>query len=766
VTALLFSLLGATLVATLGAQDVPTGVVVGRVLDGRSQAPVAGATVSVSNGTVTALTDSAGRFVLRALPSGIVTLVTRRLGYAPFAFNDVVVSPRKPAEVRIVLEPVAATLGAITVRPEAFPPVPASATPVSTQNYSAEEVRRQPGAQEDVLRAISVAPGVGVTNAARNDLVVRGGAPFENLFVVDNIEVPNINHFGSQGSTGGPISLINVRFVEHASISAGGFGARFGDKSSSVTLLTLREGNSERRSGELNVAASQVGAIYEGPIGRSTTFFVNLRQSYLDLLFQLIGLSFVPAYTDATAKVVWRPTVRDAISALTIAARGSVSFNNDTDSARLSNSQVLAPEQRQYFSGVTWNRLVANGVLTTTLGRTYTRYRSMQRDTLLSPVFENTSREGETSLRSDLSLSLTPRWQLDVGAVARVASALDYDVTLAGPLRRDDQGALQPLSIDTTITATRTSAYMQSSVGVTDALRVVMGIRFDHNSAIVSSARFSPRASVAWRATPRITTSLSAGRYWQSPPFVWLAGDARNHTQLTPWRADHAVLSVVGRVGSETKVQLEAFAKRYASYPTRLWRPQAVLSPSGFDDATTDIPFGLEPLSSQGTGTVRGVELFVQKRLGASGVYGQSAVSVSRTRFAARDRLDRRGAFDTPVTANVLVGWRPNPVWEGALRVRGSSGFPYTPFNEGGASAGTLDFARYNAERLNTFFAADVRLDRRFVLRGGQFIAFLDLQNVTNRNNDSPPQWNPRARRAERSAGVGLLPTIGLNWEF
>ena len=173
-------------------------------------------------------------------------------------------------------------------------------TPVSSQTYRAEEVRRQPGAQEDVLRAISVAPGVGVTSGARNDLVVRGGAPFENLFVVDNIEVPNINHFGSQGSTGGPISLINIRFIESVTLSTVRFGARYGDRASSATSLTLREGNRERVAGELNVAATQVGAVLEGPIGQQASFFVNVRQSYLDLLFKAIGLSFIPSYSDVT----------------------------------------------------------------------------------------------------------------------------------------------------------------------------------------------------------------------------------------------------------------------------------------------------------------------------------------------------------------------------------------------------------------------------------------------------------------------------------
>jgi hypothetical protein len=285
--------LGAVSVAA--AQEGATGVITGRVIAAVSEQPLAGVTVRLSVGTVATQTDSLGRFTLRRVPVGIVTLDVRALGYAPVLRGDVAVSPAKPAEVTIRLRAVERQLQAVTVRPAAFPPLPPPLTPVSTQVYGSEEVRRQPGAQEDVLRAVSVAPGVGVTSGARNDLIVRGGAPFENLFVVDNIEVPNINHFGSQGSTGGPISLINIRFVEEASLSTGGFGARYGDRASSATTITLREGNRERVAGELNVAASQVGAVLEGPLGEQASFFATVRQSYLDLLFEAIGLSFMQA---------------------------------------------------------------------------------------------------------------------------------------------------------------------------------------------------------------------------------------------------------------------------------------------------------------------------------------------------------------------------------------------------------------------------------------------------------------------------------------
>jgi len=749
------------------SQDAPpTGVIAGRVIAAIGDAPVEGATIRVRGQEIAVQSDERGRFTLRGVRTGIVTIEVRALGYAPVSRGDIAVSPAKPAEVTIRLQAVQRQLQTVTVRPEAFPVLPPPLTPVSTQTYSAEEVRRQPGAQEDVLRAISVAPGVGVTSGARNDLIVRGGAPFENLFVVDNIEVPNINHFGSQGSTGGPISLINIRFIESAALSAGGFGARYGDRASSATTLTLREGNRERLAGELNLAASQVGAVLEGPLGENASFFANVRQSYLDLLFKALGLSFIPSYTDATVKAVWRPTGRDAISLLAVGARGTVTFDNDSADDRLSNAQVLAPTQDQYFSGLTWARLITRGTVTTTLGRTWTRFVTAQRDTLLQPVFENRSTEGETSLRTDVAWSPRNGLDLEAGTILKYASALRYEAGLAGLVRRDGIGTPQPLVVDTSFTALRNGSYAQLAWQARPRLRLSSGLRADWYGFLDNAVRVAPRLSATVQLDEATTVSVAGGRYWQAPSLIWLVGDAGNPDRLRPFRADQVVLGASRLVGSELKVQLEVYGKRYADYPTRLFRPQAVLSPSGFDDATTDIPFGLEPLASSGRGEAYGAELFIQKKLGVTPFYGQLAASLNRTRFTGLDGTEAPGAFDTPVIANGVLGWRPNARWEVATRVRGASGLPNTPFVTAGPNAGTLDFTRYNTERLTTFLAVDLRVDRRFVFGRQQLIAFLDVQNVTGRANGGAPQWNPRLRQVEQNESVGRLPTIGLNWEF
>lgn len=389
------ALLGTTVLAQENNQS-PVGIISGQILNAATRTPVSGASVSVEGTTRGAVSRQDGKFTIASVPAGVVTLRVFALGYDTARRTDVVVSPGKPVEVLISLTERVLEAEETVVYANAF--ARDAQTITSTQRLTAEEVRRAPGVQEDVVRAIALLPGVGVTSAGRNDLAVRGGAPFENLFLVDNIEVPNINHFGSQGSTGGPLSLINIDLVRDVSLSTGGFGPRYGDRLSSVTNLSLREGNSVQFGGEVNLSATGFSAILEGPVSDKGTFIFAARRSYLDLIFNLAGFGFVPEYWDFTGKATYTLDSENSLSFLAIGALGTVSFNNDDAEKRFDNSRVTAPSQNQYFSGLTWQRLFDNGYLLVTLGRTFTAYRTAQQDTTGATIFRNNSDEGENSL--------------------------------------------------------------------------------------------------------------------------------------------------------------------------------------------------------------------------------------------------------------------------------------------------------------------------------------------------------------------------------
>jgi hypothetical protein len=748
------------------AQEAAAGLIAGTVLAAGTDAPLEGAQVTLLGTERRAVADARGRFAITGVAPGIWRLQVRAIGYAPLVVPDIAVGSAKPATVVVRLAPLATTLGEVAVTASYF--LPSLSATTSTQSFTSEAIRRAPGVQEDVVRAVALFPGVGVTQPGRNDLVVRGGAPFENLFLVDGIEVPNINHFGSQGSTGGPLSLINVDAVEGASFSTGGFAPRYGDRTASVTSITLREGNRERLAGEFTLSATGGFAVAEGPLGPNGSFYFSARRSYLDLLFKAAGFGFVPAYVDGQLKVVQDLGPRQTLSFLVIGADGTVTFFNDDADQRYDNSRVVAPSQRQYFSGLTWRRLLDRGILDVTLGRTWTRFTTIQNDSLDPPntIFRAFSTEGETSLRADLTVQATPRVELSGGAQLKHASTLDYDLLLPGYLRRDAGGVPRPLALDTSFTADRQALYGQAAWQATPRLRTTTGLRVDRYGFLDGAVRASPRLGARYALTERTTLTASLGRYWQAPSYIWLVGDPSNRT-LPPFRADQGVVGVEHLPRPDVKVQFEAFTKRYAGYPRRVFRPQAVLAPAGFDDVTSDIPFGLEPLAAVATGRSMGVEALVQKQLSEVPLFGLASVSVSRTTFDGADGVRRPGSFDTRFIGNAVLGWRPNARWELSGKVRVATGLPLTPIVTTGPEAGTRDFTRWNeGGRLPVFHALDLRVDRRWSLRRVQLVGYLDVQNVYGRKNVTNEAWDQRTATVERNASLGVLPSIGFSIEW
>ena len=745
----------------------PVGTVLGRVVDAAG-GPVPSAQVELVGTDLVAIADDQGRFAIREVPPGAYGLRAGALGYRPALLSNLLVGSGKPLTVRVELSPLPIELEAIEVQPSYFPEQEEQ-EPVNTRTLDAVETRRAPGVLEDVVRAVSLLPGVTVTSPGRNDLAVRGGAPFESLFLVDGIEVPNINHFGSQGSTGGPLSLVNIEFVRETEFASGGFGVRYGDRTASVTDIRLREGNREKLSGTLNVSATGAGAILEGPLGGSGTFLFSLRRSYLDLLFEAAGFSFVPSYWDAQLKTRHRLGRNDALSFLFIGAIDEVSFNNEDADDIYDNSRILAPQVKQYFAGLSWERLFAASRLEVSLGRTWSDFETTQTVFGETPItlFRNLSSEGENGLRVEWASDPSRRWAWTVGNSLKYASDLSYDVELAGAVRTDSTGTPRPLAVDTSFTALRNATYGELAARVTSRLRVTGGLRADWYDFVEDGFRLSPRLGATWELVAGTTLKASAGRYVQPPSYIWLIGDPENPETLAPISSDQLTLGVERLLRPDLRLQVEGYWKDYDDYPARVFRPQAVLAPSGFEDVTSDIPFGLEPLASVGTGRAYGVELFLQKRLSEVPVYGLLSLSLSRSEYASIEGVDRPGAYDTRFIGSISAGWRIDPRWELSGKFRYASGLPTTPFIESGPSTGERDWTLYNqGERFPAFHALDLRVDRRFSFRSWQLELYLDVQNVYGRENVTAVRWDPRTDEPEFNESLGILPTIGINVEF
>jgi outer membrane cobalamin receptor len=319
----------------------------------------------------------------------------------------------------------------------------------------------------------------------------------------------------------------------------------------------------------------------------------------------------------------------------------------------------------------------------------------------------------------------------------------------------------QPLNVDTTFNTLKNATYANLNAKL-GAHRLSFGLRMDYFNYTKDNVFISPRASFSYYINPKSTMVLSAGRYYQSPSYIWLIGDVNQN--LNPIQADQIVLAYEHTPMEDLKVQVEIYGKLYSNYPARLFRPQSVLAPGGFDDISLDIPFGLEPLNNDGKGRAYGIELFIQKKLSEIPVYGLLSLSLQKSEFKSLDGIYRASKYDSRFIANLALGWRINPDWELSGKFRLATGVPTTNFT----SEGKIDYANYNeGERLPVFHSLDMRIDRRWTFSSLALITYIDIQNIYNRKNVSGIDWNFRESKQElKESSLGILPSIGINLEF
>lgn len=739
-------------------ERVKYGTITGTVRDGMTKEPIVGANVVVVGTTLGAATDLKGRFEIKRVPIGTYSVRVSGIGYLAVTATDVVVTEVRPTELslglmenEIKIEGVEVTAGYFSKNPDA---------PLSTLTTSNEEIRRLPGGLEDVVRAISILPGVARVDAGRNDLIVRGGAPSENLFVIDNIEVPNINHFGTQGSSGGPLSFVNLDFVENTSFSTGGFGVKYGDKLSSVLTINLRDGRKDQIGGKATISASQFGLNLEGPIGKSDDFVFSARRSYLDFIFKAAGFGFVPEYWDFQGKLNYRLGDKDRLNVLAIGALDDVKYFNDTPDQRFQNSRVLGSNQNQIIGGVSWQHLLEKGYATVTLGQSYVDFNYEQSDSSLVRVFSNESLEHESSLKGDLFFHAAQSTEVSIGAQAKMVRFNSALYLRPFGTRYGDS-----LNIDAVYRtlAFKGAVYAQISQ-VFGKSRLTLGSRIDYFD-LVGSYAFSPRASYTVSLSPITNLNWSVGRYYQAPSYIWLVSNVQNRS-LKYVGVNQYVLGIDHMLTADTKLSVEGYMKQYFNYPASQTRRYLVLANTGAGFGGSEdgfASFGIDPLTSDGKGLARGIEVLVQKKLSEIPCYGIVSVSYNRSDFKALDGVERPSSFDQRWIMNVGGGYIFNEKWEISAKFRYATGRPYTPFD----TQGFQNPALYNAARTGVNHSLDIRADRRWSFAAWTLVTYVDIQNVYNRKPVSVPRYNERLGRAEEDiASIGILPSIGVSAEF
>jgi hypothetical protein len=740
------------------SNPVETGSIRGEIYDGTTMEPLAGVNIRIIGTTLGSSSDFNGQFSITRVPIGTYSLRVTAVGYTPYVATDIVVSVAKPAEIRIPIEESIIQTEAVQVTASYFQKIPD--LPVSNLVQSNEEIRRLPGGLEDVVRAISIMPGVAQVQSGRNDLIVRGGAPSENLFVVDNIEVPNINHFGTQGASGGPLSFINLDFIERTSFSTGGFGVQYGDRLSSVLSISLSEGRKDRFGGKATISASQFGLNLEGPLNENGTFLFSARRSYLDFIFKAAGFGFVPEYWDFLGKILYHLSPADQLVVLGIGALDNVKLFNDTPDQRFNNSRVLGSDQNQFIGGISWRHLLDHGFTTVSFGQTYVDYNYLQNDSLLNPLFRTSSFEHESTLRGDLLMHLFKSTELTFGIQSKMVHFSD-DIFLA----RQTTSFGDSIGMDALYqkNATKASAYLQLSQDI-ENLRLTFGGRVDYFDLIDKKFAVAPRFSASYALTPLMNVNAGIGRYYQAPSYIWLVANPVN-SALKFTGADQYIFGIDYMIQPDTKISVETYIKKYFDYPASLTRTYLVLANTGAGFGGSEegfASFGLDPLASAGKGQSKGVEFLAQKKLSEIPCYGTVSISYSESEFTALDGITRPSSFDQRWILNIGGGYIFNEKWEVSTKFRYVTGRPYTPYEAGGIQSGIF----YNAYRIDANHSLDVRVDRRWSFETWSLDTYIDIQNIYNRKPIDVPRYNRRTGQVEQNSSIGILPSIGISAVF
>ena len=732
----------------------------GTVTDKSTGEPVAGANVVLVGTRFGAATDLEGEYEIVNVPPGPYAVIATFVGYREEARTSVSLTPARPVRLNFQLEQTDIRLEDVVVRAPLFQKD--ADEKISSVTVSNEEIRRLPGGFEDVLRAVSILPGVAQPMAGRNDLIVRGGAPSENLYLLDNIEIPNINHFGTQGSSGGPQSFVNLDFVDRTQFNAGGFGARYGDRLSSVLRIDLREGRDDHLGGKATISASQFGLNLEGPLpgqNERGSFLFSARRSYLDFLFKALGVSFIPQYWDFLGKASHSLGPRDYLSFTGIGAIDFVTLANSSADQRYDNSSVLAPKQNTAVGGLTWKHLYGKGFSTVTLSQTYQDFDAVQRDSLLNEIFRNTSIEREWGLRGDLVWKLFDHTELAVGVQQKVGF---YD---AQQFARFESSFGDSLTLDQRYSeqSQKSAVYLEATQSI-GRLRFTLGGRLDRFDAINNGSAFSPRGSATYALTPVTNLNASVGRYYQSPSMIWLLSNPANR-DLKLIGVNQAVVGIDHLLRYDVRIGIEAYAKSYFDYPASVDRPWLVMANTGagFGGSQDNFSaYGYDHLVAKGTGRAQGFEIFGQKKASDNPHYALVSLSYNETFFTGLDGIERPGSFDQRWIFNLGGGFIFNRNLQTSVRFRLATGMPYTPYE----SDGSQDPAKFNSKRTPVNHSLDLRIDRHWYLSSWTLITYLDVQNVYNRAFEGAPRWDPRSKSTVVDESIGILPSIGISVEF
>lgn len=739
-----------------GEENLGQGVIRGRVTDAATGAGVPSQTVRIAGTGYGAATDAEGRFVIANVPPGTYRLQVTGVGYGTAAAEVVLGSRTKTSDVAFTVGVEALPMAEVQITVDAAAKTPEM--PVSMHTLSLRQVRTTAGSLDDIARTLAILPGVAPMTVARHDLIVRGGAPMENLFLIDNIEFPTISHFAVQGAGAGSSSMLNSDLIDGVAFSSGAFGARNGDRLSSVLSLTTRSGNRDRRAAAVTLSATQFGVTLEGPAPRDGSYLWSLRRSYLEPVFKAYDMSFAPVYWDVFAKASCRPGDGDDVEVLAMGSIDRMRLFNDSPGKRAENEGLLFSDQNMLTAGATWKHAAKHWYTMVTASNSYGGYSYYQDRVETSASSRIASHENEASLSVDGVVQAAASSEVSAGVRCKFASFRD-DVKLGEvPWFLNVDTDLKEVRKFVDTSGRKFSAYVHVSQTLGRVI-VNAGVRADHFSLIEHPLAIAPRLSVMYRLSPLAEVTVGGGRYYQSPAYVWLVNPY--NMRLRHAGADHLMAGIARRIGNEWNISFEGYWKRYFDYPASIEAPCMTVFNAG-SVGTIFKDFGLDSLTSTGSGASQGIELMVQKHASDSPVSGTLSLSYGKTMFRGLDGIARAADHDQRWVVNLVVDYQEDAMWGITTKFRLYTGHPYT--DEWIMHNGSLAQYEqaYNGKRVGLNHMLDVRLMRRWNIGATRIEAFIDVQNIYDKKPLDTPVRDAATGRYNEAGTIGVVPSLGV----
>lgn len=747
---------------SISAQNKPTGNLEGTVLDQSNKSKLIGVNIFIQENEIGTTTNIDGKYKFSNLPVGTYTINFTYVGYKKITKTDVIIRSDRTTYLNIEMFSSTIELENVVVESGFFTEV--ENKPIGTVNFSSEEIRRAPGSAGDVSRIIYGLPSLAKVNDSRNSLIVRGGSPIENSFFIDNIEIPNINHFPVEGSSDGPIGILNVDFIEDVNFYSGGFSPIYGDKLSSIMEIRFREGAKDKIQSQLSLSMQGIGGGIEGPIFDKGSYLFSGSISYLDLIIDESETGgAIPHYGDAQTKIVYNLNEKNKLTLLDVFSWDQINLEYENALGTDLTNVYGKTDGVTNSAGMNWQYVWGkSGYSNTSISHTYFGYKRDYSETKSkNHLFKNNSAENNIRIRNVNYFKQNNFNKFEFGFEGKYNFS-KFDVLYEA--WEDNYGNPTPrLYINKKFGTTKFAIFAQHQLKFSENLNFEYGVRadyFEYNDHL----NFSPRLLISYNLNNGINLSASAGIFTQEIPENFLIQNDEFKKLKTPI-SNHLIFGISKMLGESTKLSVEAYYKSYKNFPIDPTQPNMFL----FDQSMIDgIFLNHENLVDKGEAFSRGIEIMMQKKL-ASDFYGMTSISYSKTRYKDLENTWRDRIYDNVFNFNIEGGYIPNDEWEFKLRWIYAGGAPYTPFDiakSAELNRGIWDTENINEKRLPDYHSLNIRVDKRFYFSGSSLIIYLSVWNAYGRENIAFYDWNEQTKKVTAQNQWSTMPVLGIDYKF